>query len=615
MRRRLDTRMLAAGMLATLLGVWTVAATRAAEVPQQVLDAERQRIDAIATASQAAVSVFARGGAGGGSGVVITPDGYALTNYHVVKPAGDHMKCSMPDGNLYDAVIVGIDPTGDVALIKLLGRDDFPCATMGDSDEVRVGDWCFAVGNPFLLATDFQPTVTWGLVSGVHRYQYPAGTLLEYADCIQTDASINPGNSGGPLFNARGELIGINGRGSFEKRGRVNVGVGYAISINQIKNFMGYLRSGRIVDHATLGATVTTGEDGQVVVSNLLSSSDAARRGLEYGDVLLAFGGRSISTVNGFKNVLGIFPKGWRVPLSYRRDGQRYDTFVRLAGVHPKEELLASVQKQPNPPAKPGDKQPDGKEPQEKDKEEEKDPNDEQPEQEPRPSRPMPSPHGEPQAETPPEIAAMIDPKPGYANFYFNALNRDRVWESNVSNGDFTGLEGGWILEGDVVGGGAVQLVLEQQQVTGQFAGSAARLDAGNDLDQQLGPQGSGGLLVALHLWRRLLLLGPQRFGDVYYQGTVPLIDREGLFDTLVGTHNVIETRFMFQPDTGRLAAIEMYPDSNVDPCEVYFDDYRDVQGRMIPHQIQVRHGNGVFAEIQWKKIELPKPAEMEKDA
>src|SRR5947199_406932 len=98
------------------------------------------------------------------------------------------------------------------------------------------------MGNPFLLATDFKPTVTFGLVSGVHRYQYPAGTLLEYTDCIQIDTSINPGNSGGPLFNMDGELIGINGRGSFEKRGRVNSGVGYAISINQIKNFMGQQR-------------------------------------------------------------------------------------------------------------------------------------------------------------------------------------------------------------------------------------------------------------------------------------------------------------------------------------------------------------------------------------
>src|SRR5207248_11670900 len=160
----------------------------------------------------------------------------------------------LPDGVLYDAVAVGIDKVGDVALIKLLPKkagQDFPCATLGDSDAVKAGDWSLALGNPFLLATDFTPTVTFGLVSGTHRYQRPeGGVLLEYTDCIQVDASINPGNSGGPLFNAKGELIGINGRGSFEKRGRVNSGVGHAISINQIKHFLAHLYAGLDTDHA-----------------------------------------------------------------------------------------------------------------------------------------------------------------------------------------------------------------------------------------------------------------------------------------------------------------------------------------------------------------------------
>src|SRR5919206_3437629 len=113
-------------------------------------------------------------------------------------------------------------------------------------------DWALAMGNPFLLATDFTPTVTFGLISGTNRYQEPAGILLEYTDCIQIDTSINPGNSGGPLFNMQGELIGINGRGSFDKRRRINSGVGYAISINQIKNFMAHLRAGLDTDHASL---------------------------------------------------------------------------------------------------------------------------------------------------------------------------------------------------------------------------------------------------------------------------------------------------------------------------------------------------------------------------
>ncbi len=287
-----------------------------AEVDPAVMQAEAERIAVMARAREPALAIFSNGGQGGGSGVVISPDGYALSNFHVTKGCGEAMKCGMAHGGLYDAVIVGIDPVGDVALIKLFGRDDFPFAEFGDSDAVSVGDWAYCVGNPFLLATDFQPTVTYGIISGVHRYQYPAGTLLEYADCMQTDASINPGNSGGPLFDMQGRLIGINGRGSFEKRGRVNVGVGYAISINQIKNFLGCLKSGRILDHATLGARLASQEDGSVIVADILEDSDAYRRGLRYGDEVVRFGGRPIRTVNAFKNVLGIYPKGWQAPLT-----------------------------------------------------------------------------------------------------------------------------------------------------------------------------------------------------------------------------------------------------------------------------------------------------------
>jgi len=249
-----------------------------------------------------------------------------------------------------------------VALLKLLGRDDFPIAEMADSDKVQVGDWCFAIGNPFLLATDFHPTVSYGVISGVHRYQYPAGgSLLEYTDCLQADAAINPGNSGGPLFDAQGRLIGINGRGSFEKRGRVNVGVGYAISINQIKNFLGHLKSGRVVDHATLGARMSSDENRRVKVDDILEESDAFRRGLRYGDELISFAGRTTATVNAFKNVLGIYPKGWRVPMVFRRSGEVFDVLVRLRGVHGEAELAELVQSGPKiepdkaPEPKPGD--------------------------------------------------------------------------------------------------------------------------------------------------------------------------------------------------------------------------------------------------------------------
>jgi serine protease Do len=603
--------------LVAMAGLLLAGNAWAIDVPTPVLEAQQQRIDAIARAMKTAISVFANAGQGGGSGVVITPDGFALSNFHVTKPAGDYMKCSMADGRLYDAVIVSIDPTGDVALLKLLGRDDFPYATMADSDQVRVGDWCFAVGNPFLLATDFQPTVTFGIVSGVNRYQPPAGTLLEYADCIQTDASINPGNSGGPLFNANGELIGINGRGSFEKRGRVNVGVGYAISINQIKNFLGYLHSGRIVDHATLGATVSSDEDGRVIVTNILESSDAYRRGLRYGAEILSFGGRPVTTVNGFKNTLGIFPRDWRVPLSFRLEGERRDVFVRLMGVHTRDELLTKAAGSPIPMPEPKPK-PSPKKPRPIPGGDEQPMPGEEPDQppgdvpdiplpkkiEPKPGRiPMPLNPGQRKEPIPDHVKPLIKERTGYANYYFNELNRDRVWNAFSAHGAFDGLTGTWTLRGTAVGGAEAQIELGDKKVTGRFTGQVGEVDLSRDLGEQLDPRGSGGLLVTLHLWQRMLRKGPTQFGDVYYLGTAPLLDRDGLYDVLVATHDVVEARFYFDRASGQLVAVEMFPDSGVDPCEVYFDDYREIEGRQWPHQIRVRHGDRSVLELTVEEI------------
>ncbi|QDU28083.1 Periplasmic serine endoprotease DegP precursor [Anatilimnocola aggregata] len=566
----------------------------AQDVPAPVLSAERQRIEAIAKASKSAVAVFANGGNGGGSGVVISPDGYALTNFHVVQPAGSYMKCSMNDGRLYDAVIVGIDPTGDVAVIKLLGRDDFPTAKMVDSDQVKVGDWCFAVGNPFLLATDFQPTVTHGIVSGTHRYQYPAGTLLEYADCIQTDAAINPGNSGGPLYDANGDLIGVNGRGSFEKRGRVNVGVGYAISINQIKHFLGCLKSGRFVDHATAGFSVGTSEDGRVLVSNILENSDAYRRGLRYDAEVVAFGGRTIGTTNAFKNVLGIYPKGWRVPLTYRYDGKTVDTHVRLTGVHAEEELLELVQRKPKAAApKPGEKDP-------------KMPGDKKPTPE-QPKPKVPGAAEKPKEEPPPpEVAKLIQPRRGYANYYFNLQNRERVWKAASAGADFSAQTGEWKLKGTHSrGDAAIEITLSSDKVEGVFPAEKATLDLSKDLDTQLAPSGSGGLLVALHLWRQLLVEGPEKFGDVYYYGTGPQRGIDGLADVFIATRNVVEMRLAFDPATGRLALLEMVSDADEDPCEVQFSDYREVNGRQFPHSLEVRRGEFVFGKLTLNDVQL----------
>ncbi len=584
-----------------------------ADVPKSVLDAEQSRIAAIAKATKTAVAVFANEGNGGGSGVVVSPDGYTLTNFHVAQPAGSYMRCGMADGRLYDAVIVGIDPTGDVALIKLLGRDDFPTAVMADSNDVKIGDWCFAVGNPFLLATDFQPTVTYGIISGTHRYQPPAGTLLEYTDCIQTDAAINPGNSGGPLFNANGDLIGINGRGSFEKRGRVNVGVGYAISINQVKNFLGCLKSGRIVDHATLGATVAMGERGSVRISNILESSDAYRRGLRYDDEIVSFAGRPIDSPNAFKNILGIFPKGWQVPIVFRRDDQQHTGNIRLTGVHGEEELIQLLTRKPkadeeNPdspkprPGRPEPKRPKGKEP--------------TPQPQPDGQQPVPRAPGRPahkEIEVPAEIQKLIKPRIGFANYYFNELNRDRVWKSFQTRGDFSSAGGTWKLTGDWAGGGKVELTLTNDASTGNFPSGPVKLEPGQDLDQQLGPPGSGGLLVALHLWRQMLIEGPERFGNAVYYGTAPFDNLPDQAEIMQATRNVAELRLTFSPTGEDLLALDMVVDSTDDGCELRFADYRPVGDRQLPHRLEIRHGDELVGQINWQQIELTSSPEEKK--
>jgi S1-C subfamily serine protease len=569
----------------------------AADVDPAVLQAEAERIAVMAKAQGTVLAIFSPTGGGGGSGVVISPDGYALTNFHVAQPSGKAMKCGMADGKLYDAVIVGIDPTGDVALIKLFGRDDFPCAELADSDRLQQGDACFAMGNPFLLATDFQPTVTHGILSGVHRYQFPAGTILEYTDCLQTDASINPGNSGGPLFDAQGRVIGINGRASFEKRGRVSVGVGYAISINQIKHFLGQLKAGRVVDHATLGARVSTDdEDRRVVVADILEESDAYRRGLRYGDEIVSFAGRPIRSANAFKNVLGIYPKGWRVPVTFRREGKQHDILVRLTGVHTEPELLEKVsgrpRQMPMPIPKPGEK-PEPK-----------------PGEKPVPGRkekpseipiPMPPPDGHPPMQfRPPPMPEIVkkhfEEKPGYANYYFNKLNRDRVWNAWKAKGDFTAATKTWTISGPLDNAGQYRFELTDGGIVLKLPGGETKWTVGEVLNAPLLPEGSGGLMPALHLWRRLAIGGPDKYGEVLYLGTLPFGPRLQLADVLVGRHGGVECRFYFDMKDGLLLGLEMFPDDTSDPCEIVFSDYRDQEGRMLPQAMEVRFGDARFA-------------------
>lgn len=566
-----------------------------------VAKAEQKRVEVVAQVAPAVVAIFSPGGQGGGSGVLISADGYALTNFHVTQGAGNFMKCGLADGILYNAVIVGIDPTGDVALVKLFGREDFPFARMGDSDALQVGDGTFAMGNPFLLATDFHPTVTFGIVSGIHRYQYPAGTFLEYADCIQTDSSINPGNSGGPLFNSVGELVGINGRGSFEKRGRVNSGAGYAISINQIKNFMDSLRGGLVVDHATLGATVSTKDDGAVVVTSILERSEAFRRGLRDGDEIVSFAGRPIRSVNQFKNVLGIYPKGWKLPLTYRREDRKQEISVRLRGLHRQSELSLNQKPRPEIPPQPQPDQP-------KDKPEGK------------PKRPAPRPAPQPpamrpQAPKPPEhLAKFYVEKPGFTNYYFNELERDRTLKGLLPLGDYSKETGTWKVSGtmtpddlpfeftvaDKVGG--LKLDGDKKVFAAEFSADSP------DFEDE--PPGTGGLLLAMHHLRRLLVLGPKGFSEFYYLGSEPIDGTGEAVDVLFCERYGARTHWYFSRATGLLAGFDTFREDDVDPCEIRLEGLAELSGRRLPDLLTVRSGDKEFGRFKITHADFgPPPA------
>jgi S1-C subfamily serine protease len=297
--------------------------------------AESARIAMIEKVSPSVVCIFDEDERGGGSGVVISPDGYGLTNFHVVEAMMETRGGfgGLSDGKLYPLQVLGIDPGGDVAMFKLSGRDAFPYSELGDSDLMRVGDTAIAMGNPFLLSDDYAPTVSSGIISGIHRYQYGSGDVLLYSDCIQVDTAINPGNSGGPLFNIAGEIIGINGRISVSMRGRVNVGMGYAITSNQIKPFVPGLRAGLLVEHGTIQATVRD-RDAGVIFVELYEDGPAWDVGVRPGDALLRFANQPIQSANHFASVLGTLPGDWPVALSYRdAAGKVHHRITRTEGI------------------------------------------------------------------------------------------------------------------------------------------------------------------------------------------------------------------------------------------------------------------------------------------
>lgn len=254
-----------------------------------------------------------------GSGFIISQDGYILTNNHVVDGA-DEIKVKFDNGRELKGELKGSDAKLDLALIKVTSDEKFTVASLGDSDEIQVGEWVIAIGNPFGLSE----TVTAGIVSAKGRV-IGSGP---YDDFIQTDASINPGNSGGPLFNAKGEVIGINS--AIIAGGQ---GIGFAIPVNMAKSIITQLRESGKVTRGWIGVSIQpvtkdladsfglAGEKG-ALVSEVLSESPAEKGGVKSGDIIVSFDGKEIKEMNDLPRIVAATPSGKSVPVRLIRDGK-----------------------------------------------------------------------------------------------------------------------------------------------------------------------------------------------------------------------------------------------------------------------------------------------------
>jgi serine protease Do len=265
-----------------------------------------------------------------GSGVLMDRSGLVLTNNHVVEGARMIM-VRLADERELEAQVVGRDPRTDLALLRLRERGEFPAATLGDSDVLRVGEWVVAIGNPFGL----EQTVTAGIVSAKGRV-IGAGP---YDDFIQTDASINPGNSGGPLFNTQGEVVGIT-TAIFSQSGG-SVGIGFAIPINLAREVVEQLKArGRVV-RGWLGAGIAPvtpelarklglkGGEG-ALIAEVVPNGPAGRGGVRVGDVVLALDGQRIRRADELPRLIAKARPGAQADLQINREGKAQSTRVTL---------------------------------------------------------------------------------------------------------------------------------------------------------------------------------------------------------------------------------------------------------------------------------------------
>ncbi len=274
-----------------------------------------------------------------GSGVIMSPEGYILTNNHVVDGATS-VEVVLPDRREFKARVIGKDDKADIAVVKI-DAGNLPAITIGDSDKVQVGDYALAVGNPFGVGQ----TVTMGIVSATHR---GLGNEIEaYEDFIQTDAAINPGNSGGALVNDRGELIGIN-TAIIAHGSEGNQGIGFAVPVNLARNIMDQILKNGKVTRARLGilpqdVTPTIARQFGVkdsegaLVGEVEPNSPAAKAGLKTGDIILDVSGHPVNDANQLRNMISSMQPGANVNLKIWRDGAQRTLPVTLGELNPEE--------------------------------------------------------------------------------------------------------------------------------------------------------------------------------------------------------------------------------------------------------------------------------------
>lgn len=278
-----------------------------------------------------------------GSGFVIDPEGYIVTNHHVIDGA-DTITIQFDDESEFEATLVGSDSETDIALLKITGDKPFPFVRFGDSDDVRVGDWVMAIGNPFGLGG----SVTAGILSARHRNI----NATVYDDFLQTDASINRGNSGGPMFNMDGQVIGVN-TAIFSPTGG-NVGIGFAIPANMVQRVVGQLREFGRAKRGWLGVTINavTKDIAQslgmekargAIIGSVNENSPADKAGFEPGDVILKFAGEDVKDNSHLVKLVGQQPVGETIRVRVLRDEKELTVRVKLGERPLPQDQIASA--------------------------------------------------------------------------------------------------------------------------------------------------------------------------------------------------------------------------------------------------------------------------------